>query len=329
MNVELIPIDAVISDYLSRTGSDAQLNRTDLKRWALEAYDKMEPIEVYEHKVAFLDVKNYKVRLPKGFKKLVQVAYLEDINEKIKVSQAVEFTQKALDGTNCQLNIKLDCPECEEPKGDVITVDTDRLWELSHPEYYYAHMKHFYRAGGRMDGTQGAYSVYHNSFRLMRPASGNFFNTDYHIKGCLNLDERVIGNETREYRIEHPMIHVNFESGKLLLSYLKIKSDENGYPLIPNVTEVFEGIFWLIEERLTYRMYRQTGTAHYGNLYQNAAQNKDRYIAQARERLNTPEFDTWWNFVENHWSKKRRYIDFWENTNKFRPDPYDKEFPTY
>lgn len=314
-----IGINSVIEDYLDFSGHEGELDETWVLKQANDAVERITTDQQLVHKIEILDVRNYRAVLPDNFKYVNQAAYRIKPEHPCSREEISQFTQKVL-GTDCNLEINLKCPNCykEECSCDqrVIEVDVNRIYETAHPEMFTRYMDHFYRTGNTTK--RGTESFYHPDFLLMRKTSNSFFNTPYHIGKCVNLsiDSKV------EYDIDPPLIIVNFKEGEILLSYMSVKTDENGYRMIPNSEVVFEAINYYIEERMSFKKYRQTREQKDRIFWQQMKELREKHIGRAKAQLQTPDVDEWWQFVKNHWTKVVPYYNWEINYNKSTNDRF-------
>lgn len=330
MKTEFVPIETVINDYIDLTDYKGRLEKNVLLKWANDVVTKLQFEDNLVHKVAILPVENYQARVPADFAKITQIALRPERKEKVKRYEVVEWTQKALDGSGCEFKITMDCPRCKSTDcscaAPEVVIDVDRMWEMNHPETKYGYMSHFVRTGGWVnEGGRHAASTYHPEFVILRAAQHNYFNADFYIKGCLNLNQKLMADMPYEFLFEPPFIRVNVEKGDLIFSYFAKRTDENGYLMIPNNPYVFEAITWSIEERMLYREFRKSGEAGYMQASQMAQQQKEIAMARAREQLLTPDFQSWWSFMEHMYIRNKKYDDFFQQMNRKQPDPYQKE----
>ncbi len=283
---------AAVREYLRLSGHKGDLDKSDILAWANDAVSRIITDEQFIHKIIILDVFEFKTQLPTDFSSVVQAAYLFTQENSCELKKEVsKFTDIQL---GCKLDIEISCPKCKQKDCKCgsceLYIDVDRLWRSAHPEYQTAYMKHFFDYGG----TDNKTSVYSDRFQLMRPSTTSFFNYDYHIKGCINfnVDSNV------EYLISHPNILVNFKEGKVLLSYLAKRIDEEGYLMIPDEPVAIEAITWYIQEKMLYRAYMEDFSQAKRMAWEAAMQLRERYIARAMSQLQMPDADMWRAFVK-------------------------------
>lgn len=288
--MNFISAKAGVREYVRMSGHKGDLDKSDILAWTNDAVSRIVTDEQLIHKLVLLEVKDYKADLPIDFATLIQASYListENISDlKWEVS---EFTDRQL---GCNINIEVKCPKCKKHKcscdSPEIYVDVDRLWRSAHPEYQVAYMNHFHNFG-----RVGETSTYSDKFKLMKPATGSYFNSEYHLKGCVNFN---VDTEV-EYRIQHPNIIVNFKEGKILLAYLAKRIDEEGYLLVPDEPVAIEAISWYIQEKMLYRRFLEDFSQNTRLAWQQAFELREKFIARANSQLQMPSADVWRTFI--------------------------------
>ena len=153
-------------------------------------------------------------------------------------------------------------------------------------------------------------------FKLMRRTTNHFFNIPYHINECINFN-----NDTHvEYNIEYPNIITNFKKGTVLIAYLGVAIDSDGYRMIPDLEEVYEAIYYsiiekLLEQKIVFEGDYSNRNA-YGTIAPKAAFSRKRAISV----LSQLEPDEWEMFIRNHWMRTVPNYK-WEKTgNRFIGD---------
>lgn len=326
MTTEFVPIQTAIDEYLDLTDAKGRLDKNAMLKTANDIVTKLSSPFQYIHKIALLPIEDYRVSLPGDFQSVIQVAFkLEDTNKCVRRNEIVEWTQKTFDGSGCEYKITLECPKCHKVDCDCnspeVVIDLDRAWELAHPQFKYAHMKHMYRYGGIVnDGL--AVSPYHPEFIIIRYATHNFFNADKHVKGCLNLNSKLLAKCPIEYNLEGNSLNINYREGTILLSYFAVKVDDSGYRYIPNIPEVFEAIKWGIEAQMAYREFKKTKNQLDFQTHTYAESRYQEKFGKAKNKLEMPSFQSWWSFLENNWVKVYPYYDNFQQMNRKRPDKY-------
>lgn len=323
MVTNFVGIETAIEEYISFSGDEGRIDKPLILKVANDIIEKVATSEQDSQKVVLLKIEDYKALLPRDFKKVIQVLYREAFNGFIQREEVVEWVTKTYDGTGCEFVVSKECPNCDG--SEVVKVEIDRRWDQAHPEYHYNHMKSFYSHGGLRRGG-GVSSIFDPNFRIMKYAQHNFFNADLHVKGCLNLDTRLLADESVEYKLDLPYLRSSSKDGWVLISYFSHKTDDNGYRLIPNRPEVFEAIKWSVEATMLYRLFRRTKDRAFEASARYAQQMADNKIARAREVLDTPDFQAWSSFLDNHWNKIYPYYNSEQQMNRHMPDQYFKNF---
>jgi len=323
MNLPYISIRTVLEDYIDLSGDELQVPESVVLKIANDTLSKIVTGENLDLRIARLDVKNHQATLPNGFKSVIQAMYKDKTPKCVTREEVIEYTQKIW-GTDCELKISMECPECHkdtcECNSDVLIVEADRVWQDTHPEFYASkrYMHNFGRVG----------EVGYNpcqEFKLMKRTSNNFFSASYHIPGCVNINF----DSAVEYDISPPRIILNIKEGEILLSYLSEVLDNNGYRMVPNHPRVHEALRFAIDSALSWKMFLKTGDNKYANINQLAERKKNDAIVMARSAIQTPDYDRWIQYLQNHWKKMIPYgLDRSEqNLNRFEADRY--QYPQY
>lgn len=327
MKVELVPISTVIDEYIDLTDYKGRLEKNVILKWANDIAGKLQFEDSLVHKIALIPVQNYQAQVPSDLKKITQIAFRPPFERKVRRYEVVEWTQKVLDGSGCEYTITLDCPKCKQADcscaSPEVVIDVDRMWAMNHPETKYGYMSHFRRTGGWVNDGNYPVSTYHPEFLILRAAQHNFFNADYYVKGCLNLDQKLSAKLPYEFLYEPPYLRINSKDGHILLSYFASRTSD-GYLMVPNIPYAFEAITWYIEERMLYRDFRRTGDRAHLAASQFALQQKEVAMGRAREMLSTPDFESWWSFMENMAIRNYPYYDFYQQMNRKQRDKYDE-----
>ena len=310
-------LKTVINDYTLKSGN-TRINPDDILYIANDIAELIIPGDAFVQQIALLDVDNYKAQLPSNFKWVQQAAYRTHETNchdcKIDVGVVTDYTKKIY-GTDCNIDVSVRCDACTDCNTKIITMDADYNYLLKNQDYLYKHANHFY--GGRsLDGVKDPCSTIMPEFKLMRRTTNYFFNVPYHVNECMNFNV----DTSVEYNITPPTITVNFKYGQILLSYLGVEIDDEGYRMIPNTPEVYNAIRYSIDEILAeqeFRVDKSQNNRIYLQMLE-AKARKARVIAKAA--LSTLDPDEWEMFLRNHWVRKVPQYK-WERThNKFVGD---------
>lgn len=329
MYTKYIDPSAAVHEFRRFTGFKGELNKSDLMAFTNDALARILPGAQLIQQVTLLPVDGYKCELPDNFQSVIQAAYrincIDNTNPRIEISQ---LTQNIL-GSDCDLKIDLECPKCKSVdlctcKTAVVTVDVDRMFQRNNPHLYHQYSNHFYRYGTMTPGL-GPVSPYHSEFRLMRRTSSSFFNVPYHISECanFNLDCNI------EYTVEPPNMIVNFKEGEVLLSYLGDRINDDGFRLLPDDPTVIRAVAYCLAERFLYQQYLETFEQNKRVAWQMHVELAEKWVARAKNKLQTPEFDDMFDFVTGFVYRVVPKYDYWEDLGRRRNDSFKYPGQTY
>lgn len=318
MDMRFTPIQTAIQEWIEDSGATQdEINESQLIRWATDAVNMVETPELLCHRTILLNVKNYKADLPEDFKLLCQAAsnpkYADDnclqCGDKPGVKKAyaptrreqiVQWKQKTMCDTDCELEINLICPRCDSVKcscdSNVVEVDVDRIWEQAHPELYY---KNFFRIGRFGQGNHRG--KVDNDFRLMSTATSHFHNVQKVLGDCPSL---YCPECYHTFIIKNRHIEVDFKEGEILLSYLGKQTDENGNIMIPDHPDMLMAIFFHLEYKFWWRDYRKTSLQTSLNKHTTSLQQREQYFGIFRDAVEMPEFHTLKKYLEDAWIRR-------------------------
>lgn len=332
MKFNFIDIDTFIDDYVSDTGNENINNELiNIKKWVHDELGKLNyASDALRIQVSLMDIRDYKVKKPSDFKKIISVFGRERIDRKVKRAKIVEWVQENYNG--CDLKISLECPKCHQVEcrcdSQTITVDIDDIWRRANPEFVYASNKFFKSAHGLRKSAIPS-STLDDSFTLMKPSFNMMFGADEHIKGCLNLNTRFNPNGVKEYTIENNMIRFNFREGQMLFSYYAEVLGNDGYRMIPDFQEMRDFLIAHIESKIHYKEWRRSKRQLDFSYYQQIKFDRDRKMETVREMLDLPEADEWFEFIDRYHESGLPYDTWRENLDASLPDEYDLRMQKY
>lgn len=291
-------IKKVINDIAIKSGNKTDFNPDDVLYMSNGIAELIIPGDAFIEELALIDIENYKGKLPSNMKYVSMALYREEQIEECPTHIITDYTKK-LYGTDCEINVSLKCDPCSDScdtKKVIMDVDYDYL--LNNPQWAYNHSKFYYgnRNLNPMFNKKGCDEVF-PQFSLMRRTTNHFFNVPYHINECINFNE----NSRVEYNIEYPNIVVNFKKGKVLLAYVGVPVDDEGYRMIPDMEEVYDAIYYSIRERLLEQKFDNEPTQNNRIALQMAEQKAIAKRKRATSRLSNADPDEWMMFIKNHW----------------------------
>ena len=320
MKTGFIPADYLINEYLDASGHEGELDPVYILKCVNDAVDRISTSQQLEHKVAMLDVRDYKAKLPDHFKYVIQAAARVDA-QPCTLKEQISKMKQRIPGSECNLEISIECPRCHKESCEcddlnVVTVDADRIWKSANPQYMASYMRSFYSYGNATE--RGKTSVYSDQFLLMKHAGGSMWNAPYHIGNCLNLSVEC----GLEYSINMPVMVTNFRRGQVLLGYMSSMTDDRGYLMVPDTPQAIQAVTWYVNERMAFRKYSQSQSAKDERFWQNMYQLREKHIARAKSELRIPSQDEYWTIVENFMKKVIPYRSFNRNLSRNMPDTY-------
>jgi hypothetical protein len=292
-NFNYISIDPIIEDWIEDNKlSQDQVSKTRLKRWAVDVAKDFLTVDASKHKIALLQVVNTKAELPADFHTIISVAFrlFDDKKDCTTIQRVSQYTQSQY-GQDCDLEIRVKCNKCKSSNctcnSGVVEVDVNRIWEMENPWYYNTS-----RFGRPIDSTELYDRKKENGFRLMAYTTNPYHNVQFHVPSCVNLNCQ---NCEYHYSLDLPFIETDIitknESAELLISYLGKRTDENGDPLIPDITPAIEAI----DHQLSYKWYRgefvSSGSPNAQRIYTESMQLRDFSIGRAKMMLAIPDVD--------------------------------------
>lgn len=325
--IKYVEMDSVLDEVYLLIQDVYDVGKQQVKTIGQKVVKDLLPIDVYDCKIKQFKIRENQLCLPDEVDKIIQVAVRDLTKRKVKRTEIVNWTQQTFDGTGCKLDISLECPNCHTTEcscdSPEVILDIDDMWRRANPQYQYGHMSWMYSWGG-LDNMSRPISSYHPQFTIARCASSEWFNADFHVVGCLNLDKALCVESPVEYKIEHPYLSFNIEEGDVLVSYLTKRRDKEGFLMIPDNEKVLEAITEKCVEVLARRAWLK-GMADQKVKYKDAQANYKRAYIQAYTELKTPSFNCWWDFLRENYFKmikdmktagyyQRKTPDYFEDT---------------
>lgn len=145
-------------------------------------------------------------------------------------------------------------------------------------------------------------AIEHNG-EALRYLSGDY-DSYYHQNDSKNLrtgnysGSSVSGNYG--YNINSAFINTNFEKGDIILAYIGVPVDSEGFPLVPDNVSYREALFWYILMKLFLGGYIHPNPQLFN--YATAEQRWHHYCSQARGKANMPNGDMYTS-IKNQWNR--------------------------
>lgn len=264
MNVSYVSAELAFTDWKKYQPKNIDVDPKLIYRFINNSLYSIIPANQMSPTVALIPVSDYNGILPPGFhyEKMV-LAWCGP-----KRIEQGEFVEWIAHDEKCEYKVKVLCNYCDNPKDEcdcmdkkhniIINLDNyadrvaydDRAMEKSKFATQIVNTMKYARKYKRYNPED----LVNHDFKIIKPANGAFYNTSSMIENCHNISFDVeLG-----YRVELPLINVNFKEGQLLISYLGHKLDDRGLLLVPQHSHVFKAIRDSVDlEYYTY-MYKMT-----------------------------------------------------------------------
>lgn len=334
MKLRFVNISNAVQDFIQDTGVSAGTDEAVLYKWAEDAVTMLTFDQQLAHRITILQVEDGTAELPSDFQILTQAAAnifprtdcdcRKNPNDpccsregragaghhRTRIERVSQWTMQSFED-DCEITIDLNCPKCGPGSCScsdrVIEVDVDRIWELSHPEYYNYH-NHFGRAY-RVGEGQGMVSYYHPKFEIMKYTHSPYHQVHQILPGCINT---YCPGCQSTFTMNNGMIHTDFDRGEVLLSYLGKQLDDNGYVMIPDHPDVHAAI----SHYLTFKYFLQKfykGSNEAAARFRIAKQLYQEALFSAISALDVPDFQEFKTWMEDNWFQRLAKSKFDQN----------------
>lgn len=280
MITKLTSIQSVIAKVIADLNiQEDDLRISDIREWVGESIEKIGAVTQYVHKVSgesgtpCTEVKCYQAPLPCDLHQLHQVAYSYNCNGPWFPMRKATGSYAVWGHEN-----KCDC-ECLTPE---MIVQNDTMVNLVVDMY------------GNIDKTEAIEMI--NTNQNLRTILSNLINQHTYVNG-LNTSNPSMG---LQYSIKPGWIMCNMPDGYLKLSYSAIPTDDDGYPLVPDLTSYKEAIYWYITMKMKYPEYLN-GKLH-REIYNDIKRSWNFYRNQAYAEALMPNEDGL-EAIKNSWNK--------------------------
>lgn len=290
----MISVRTVIAKVMADLNiQEDDLRISDILEWCGEAMEHIGAIAQYEPKVVTLPIINHQVPLPCDLHQLHQVAYsFEPDGPWFPTRKATGSFAVWGNSDGCYHDCREDCcgecrhESCCEHCDPNMIVQDDVMTRLVVDMY------------GNIDNTKAIEML--NTNQNLRTIVSHLINHytigDYkHFKfDTANPSGGV------QYTVKPGFIMCNAHCGYLKLSYSAIKTDENGYPLIPDMISFSEAIYWYITMKLKYPEYLNGRMNR--EIYYDIKRSWNFYAKQAYAEAMMPNEDGL-ESLKNNWNK--------------------------
>lgn len=235
MITKLTSIQSVIAKVIADLNiQEDDLRISDVIEWVGEAIEKIGAVTQFIPKVSgengtpCTKVKCYQAQIPCDLHQLHQVAYSYSCNGPWFPMRKATGSYAVWGHEN-----KCDC-ECITPE---MIVQNDTMVNLVVDMY------------GNIDKTEAIEMI--NTNQNLRTILSNLIN-QHTYNNPVNTVNPSMG---LQYSVKPGWIMCNMPDGYLKLSYSAIPTDEDGYPLVPDLTSYKEAIYWYVTMKMKYPEY--------------------------------------------------------------------------
>jgi len=246
--------------------------------WGAEALEKIGAFPSFENKVTGLEgtpllvIEDYIVKLPCDFHSLVQASY-----STTSTGPFIPMRTNTSNFDNHGDSTDITVTSVTAPESDIITM-AESLYGLDYDDAV----------------------TYLNSNPAKRTLIANMLANAYASQTSSSLKELapLYTTEDVTYVIANGYIKTNIETGYIMLSYLAIPTDCEGYPMIPDEISFKEAIYWYINMKLMYPQWcaGQVRDA----VYYDARREWNYYCKQAYGDALMPDIDKL-ESIKNAW----------------------------
>lgn len=235
MITKLTSIQSVIAKVIADLNiQEDDLRISDIREWVGEAIEKIGAVTQFIPKVSgengtpCTKVKCYQAQIPCDLHQLHQVAYSYNCNGPWFPMRKATGSYAVWGHEN-----KRDC-ECLTPE---MIVQNDTMVNLVVDMY------------GNIDKTEAIEMI--NTNQNLRTILSNLINQHTYNNQVNTTNPSM----SLQYSVKPGWIMCNMPDGYLKLSYSAIPTDEDGYPLVPDLTSYKEAIYWYVTMKMKYPEY--------------------------------------------------------------------------
>lgn len=235
MITKLTSIQSVIAKVIADLNiQEDDLRISDVIEWVGEAIEKIGAVTQFIPKVSgengtpCTKIKCYQAQIPCDLHQLHQVAYSYNCNGPWFPMRKATGSYAVWGHEN-----KCDC-ECLTPE---MIVQNDTMVNLVVDMY------------GNIDKTEAIEMI--NTNQNLRTILSNLINQHTYNNQVNTTNPSM----SLQYSVKPGWIMCNMPDGYLKLSYSAIPTDEDGYPLVPDLTSYKEAIYWYVTMKMKYPEY--------------------------------------------------------------------------
>ena len=261
----------VLSKIMSDLDMGEESVRTsDILEWIGEAILEIGSVDIFEKVCDIVPIVNYRSEIPSYAQRILNIEYSNSTNQNSFIPMTVSSGNDLIVNTDSS-NFKSTSVRDEELIGIVKQLYGNTMSDVD--------------ALNKLNSDQSAketiMSLYNSSIYSYNG------NKDYY-RGTLNGPQ---------YKIMNGSIFTNIRNGFLKINYTRLLLDEDGYPMIPDFGSFETAIFWYVESKLLYPLFRNNKNV---NAYTNARNSYNFYARKAYAEIIAPNTDEL-ESIKNQW----------------------------
>lgn len=268
---DFVPADEIFSKVKRSLSSFSGIDIIDENEFPLYAMEILEKLGngVLMEEDAIISIKNYEGVLPENFNR-VHSLYRCDINSKVKTPQ--KHLQNTI-GFENDITYEI---LCRTNSCDIDCVKEKTIEKIQVKQYF----------------TDFSVDYSFNNLEPLRvsPSSKSKFTDD-----SINLRS----HSPYEVSINKDSIITNFDNGNIYMNYYGTPVDDEGYPLIKNDVNVKNAIEWYIKYKVFLNLWENDAAPNMQTRWQNAQNEYEKWMAEARFIVKLPAFSTMINSIRN------------------------------
>lgn len=287
VDTKLISVKRIIAKIYSDLGlGEENVPVADIVEWAGDALEKIEAPTVLTEKVTgkegipLTPINNYQTELPKDCMQVKQIAYAKDAGA-THFSPMV-YATGSFSG-NHGLTSQMSNEFYDDPKLDDIS-SYRSIIELAMDLYNLEYDE----AVDKINSEPETMSILNNLLSV--------------DQGTITTDGNTIADKL-EYKIVPGYIKTNAKDGYLMISYLAMSTDEDGFPLIPDHQSFIDAIYWYISMKISYIQWRTNPNNATSAIYQHDASKWRFYVNQAYGKAMMPANVDEMKSIKRQWNR--------------------------
>jgi hypothetical protein len=286
-NIDFISINSVIENWKQIAPNEIMFNEDLLREWAIDAYFDIGSVKQYKERVQVLDVKDYKAKLPCGFKQSLYVLIkpTPTCNESFFLT---ELVKQDFGNPDCTWTYRKTCKCNDECPCDCNYIETSGWMYIENLERAKA-----FRNVSVQDYTNFFLQENRNEWIILEPKRNEI--------SLLKHQDLEVGRElksTQFFDINNGYLITDYKEGKVLVGYLAVPTDDDNLPMIPNNGNFVNAIIAAIERKFAYIQYRKTRSAADANFKAVADKEYIKYKLWAISDMTQQTFEEMWSMGE-------------------------------